>query len=210
MQGQCPFITSKSADYFALSVQPVCLSVCLLQSALVLLWMRPCFVSHVFCTFLSFFSPTNRQLVGLNSTKTASEETQTAQRRKQVMLDAHKVSQHPQKTRSSTVLAKGESSPMPHCLGTRLSEFWRQAKIGHPAPTRFSLFNPSMPWHDNERVQLQRAKQRRDEKRDRGAGSLPCLPCSEVMKQVEPGYMSNIQFHTHTITKTKTAQTAAY
>lgn len=69
------------------------------------------------------------------------------------------------------------------------------SKAGHPTPASFPLFNPSMPWH--RVIAVPATKQRTD--RDSEAGSLPCLPCRELMKQEKLGYTSGILTRTHTL-----------
>lgn len=76
-----------------------------------------------------------------------------------------------------------------------------RAKSGIPYPSGFLCSVPACIWHDSERLQSQKQKtEREDRKTDRDAGSLPFPPCSELMKQEKLGYTSNINLHTHTRT----------
>lgn len=94
-----------------------------------------------------------------------------------------------------------EGSEMPHCPGTPLSTVWTQAKSGISHTHQISSAQSQHALARRRVIAVTSAKQRRDRKRDSEVGSLPCLPCSELMKQGELGYTSSINFHTHSNTQ---------
>lgn len=82
-----------------------------------------------------------------------------------------------------------------------------RAKSGIPQPRQISSVRSQHALAQRRATAI--TKQSRDSREGgRGAGSLPCLTCSELMKQEKLGHTSSINFHTHahkhTITRAST------
>lgn len=94
---------------------------------------------------------------------------------------------------------------MPRCPGAPSVHGLDASQVVHPAAHQ--IFPPFDSQHALARrrvTAVATAKQRRGRKGDGEAGSLPRLPCRELMKQGKLGYTSSINFHTHTCTQTHT------